>query len=81
MKGEKYLLQGQIRVELSSQNSVDQLPENLWIDTLNDSETVIDGTSAPIVVSGNEQSNAALYEYKIWANPGEKLTFVPRDMR
>lgn len=79
LRGEKYLLQGQIRVQLSSQNSVGQLPENLSIDILNDEGTVIDGSTARFVVTENEESNTALYEFEVWANPGERLTFVPRD--
>ncbi|XP_071689841.1 uncharacterized protein [Rutidosis leptorrhynchoides] len=83
LKGEKYLLQGQIRVELSSPNAADNLPENLSIDIVNVEGTVIDSSSATSVVTGNEQLNAAAiyYEYKVWANPGERLSFVPRDTR
>ncbi|KAF5820309.1 putative carboxypeptidase-like, regulatory domain superfamily, immunoglobulin-like protein [Helianthus annuus] len=80
LKGEKYLLQGEIKVDLTSQNGVDQLPKNLVVDILNDEGTIIDGTTAKFV-NENEQSNKALYEYKVWANPGEKLTFAPRDIR
>lgn len=51
------------------------------VDILNDEGKVIDGSNAKLVVSENEQSNTALYEYEIWANPGEKLTFAPQDIR
>lgn len=81
LKGEKYLVQGQIKVELSSDNGIDQLPESLSVSVLDDERTVIDSSSASLVVTGNQQSNTAVYEYKVWANPGEKLTFVPQDMR
>ncbi|XP_076883578.1 uncharacterized protein LOC143532402 [Bidens hawaiensis] len=80
LKGEKYLLKGEIKVELTSQNGVDQLPKNLVVDILNDEGTVIDGTTAKYV-NENEHSNTALYKYEVWANPGEKLTFAPRDIR
>nr|XP_043609224.1 nodal modulator 1 [Erigeron canadensis] len=79
LKGEKYLLQGQIKVESSSQNGDDQLPGNLLVSVLNDEGTVIDNTAARLVDTGNEHSNPALYEYKVWANPGERLAFVPKD--
>ncbi|CAH1417541.1 unnamed protein product [Lactuca virosa] len=81
LKGEKYLVKGQIRVELSSQDGVHQLPENFLVDILNDKGTSIDGSSARLVVTGNEQSDTANYEFEVWANPGERLTFVPRDIR
>ncbi|KAD3338151.1 hypothetical protein E3N88_33672 [Mikania micrantha] len=81
LKGEKYLLQGEIKVELTSQSGVNQLPKNLVVDILNDEGKVIDGTTAKFVGNENEQSHTALYEYKVWANPGEKLTFAPRDIR
>ncbi|KAI7745608.1 hypothetical protein M8C21_033454 [Ambrosia artemisiifolia] len=81
LKGEKYLLQGEVKVDLTSQNGVGQLPKNLVVDILNDEGTVIDGTTAKLIVNEKEQSNTGLYEYKVWANPGEKLTFAPRDIR
>ncbi|KAL7598455.1 hypothetical protein Lser_V15G27442 [Lactuca serriola] len=81
LKGEKYLVKGQIRVELSSQDGVHELPENLLVEILNDEGTSIDGSSARLVVNGNEQSDTANYEFEVWANPGERLTFVPRDIR
>ncbi|CAI9288723.1 unnamed protein product [Lactuca saligna] len=81
LKGEKYLVKGQIRVELSSQDGVHQLPENLLVEILNGKGTSIDGSSARLVVNGNEQSDTANYEFEVWANPGERLTFVPRDIR
>lgn len=81
LKGEKYLVKGQIRVELTSQNGVHQLPENLLVDVLNNKGTVIDGSSARLVVTGNKKLDTAFYEFQVWANPGEILTFVPRDIR
>lgn len=81
LKGEKYLLQGQIHVESSTLNGADHLPESLHVDILNNEGKVIDGTTAEIIANGNDQSSAAVYEYSLWANPGEKLSFVPRDLR
>ncbi|KAI3526880.1 hypothetical protein L1887_06146 [Cichorium endivia] len=77
LKGDKYLVKGQIRV----QNGVHQIPENLLVDILNDKGTVIDGSSARFVVTGSEQSDSVLYEFQVWANPGDILTFVPQDIR
>ncbi|KAM7501151.1 hypothetical protein LguiB_000055 [Lonicera macranthoides] len=81
LKGEKYLLKGQIHVESGSVDSVDKLPENILVDILNNEGTVVDGATAGLIASGNDQSSAAVYEYSIWANPGEQLTCVPRDLR
>lgn len=80
LKGEKYLVKGQIRVELSSQDGVHRLPESLLVDIVNDKGAVIDGSTAKNLVTGNEQSDTT-YEFQVWANPGERLTFVPRDTR
>lgn len=66
---------------MSSQDGVHELPENLLVEILNDEGTSIDGSSARLVVNGNEQSDTANYEFEVWANPGERLTFVPRDIR
>ncbi|KAK2968332.1 hypothetical protein RJ640_021721 [Escallonia rubra] len=76
LKGAKYLLKGQIYVESSSLNGVDKLPENILVDILNN-----EGTVSKLISNGNDQSRAAVYEYSTWANPGEELTFVPRDSR
>ncbi|KAK3034632.1 hypothetical protein RJ639_033587, partial [Escallonia herrerae] len=76
LKGAKYLLKGQIYVESSSLNGVDKLPENILVDILNN-----EGTVSKLISNGNDQSRAAVYGYSTWANPGEELTFVPRDSR
>uniref|UniRef100_A0A5B7C2M8 Putative nodal modulator 1 n=1 Tax=Davidia involucrata TaxID=16924 RepID=A0A5B7C2M8_DAVIN len=81
LKGEKYLLRGQIHVESSSLNGVEELPENILVEMLNNEGTVVDGTNARLIARENDQSGAAVYEYSVWANPGEKLAFVPRDSR
>ncbi|GFP95668.1 nodal modulator 1 [Phtheirospermum japonicum] len=76
LKGEKYLLKGQINVE-----SKENLPESIPLDILDNQETLVDGTVASLVSAEVEQSGLAVYEYSVWANIGEKLIFVPRDSR
>lgn len=51
------------------------------MDILDNNENVIDGTTATPVPSEDGQANDVVYEYSIWADPGRKFTFVPRDSR
>ncbi|KAH7862687.1 hypothetical protein Vadar_008104 [Vaccinium darrowii] len=81
LKGERYLLTGQIHVDSSSLGGVDELPETISVDILNSEGTLLDGTAARLVPSENDKASAAVYEYSVWANPGEKLTFTPQDSR
>lgn len=81
LKGERYLLTGQIHVDTSSLSGVDELPENILVDILNSEGTLLDGTSARLVPAENDKASAAVFEYSVWANPGEELTFFPQDSR
>ncbi|CAN6700135.1 unnamed protein product [Malus baccata var. baccata] len=78
LKGEKYLVKGQINVSSSSFEG--EVPENFIVDILNARGSIIDETTARLTSSGNDQS-AIVYEYSAWANRGERLTFVPKDPR
>lgn len=60
---------------------MDQIDGTIFVDILNSEGTVVDSTNARLLGDLNGQSSAAVYEYSIWANPGEKLTFVPWDSR
>ncbi|KAF9688176.1 hypothetical protein SADUNF_Sadunf02G0169900 [Salix dunnii] len=81
LKGEKYLLKGQISVELGSADGGYKLPNNIIVDILNSEGNLFDGTAASLVSHEDDQTGSALFEYSVWANLGEKLTFVPRDPR
>ncbi|WRX09322.1 hypothetical protein QQP08_001809 [Theobroma cacao] len=78
LKGEKYLLGGQINVNSSSS---DELPVSIVLDILNGEGMVMHSTNANLASSVNDQIRTAVYEYSVWANLGEKLTFLPRDPR
>ncbi|XP_017985129.1 PREDICTED: nodal modulator 1 isoform X2 [Theobroma cacao] len=78
LKGEKYLLRGQINVNSSSS---DELPVSIVLDILNGEGMVMHSTNANLASSVNDQIRTAVYEYSVWANLGEKLTFLPRDPR
>ncbi|XP_062006215.1 uncharacterized protein LOC133723403 [Rosa rugosa] len=81
LKGEKYLLKGQINVASSSFDGGNKLSENFIVDILNTGGSIIDSTTAGLTSTGNEQASYSVYEFSVWANLGEKLTFVPRDPR
>ncbi|CAK7348450.1 unnamed protein product [Dovyalis caffra] len=81
LKGEKYLLKGQISIELSLADDGYELPNHIIVDILNSEGNLFDGTTASLLSHGIDQTGSALYEYSVWANLGEKLTFVPRDPR
>lgn len=81
LKGERYLLTGQIHVDSSSLSGVDELPENILVGILDCEGTLLNGTSARLVPAENDKASAAVFEYSVWANPGEKLTFAPQDSR
>lgn len=57
------------------------LPKSIIVDIMNREGMVIDDTTASLASGGSVQTRAVVYEYSVWANLGEKLTFVPRDSR
>ncbi|KAF8394679.1 hypothetical protein HHK36_020896 [Tetracentron sinense] len=81
LKGEKYLLRGQIHVVSSLHHNVYDVPEIIIVDILNSDGAFIDASTARVISNGNDQTGAAVYDYSVWANLGEKLTFVPWDSR
>lgn len=76
LKGEKYLLKGHINVD-SDKN----LPDDIPVDIFDNEEKLVGSTTARVVSTEADPSRAAIYEYSVWANFGEKLNFVPRDSR
>ncbi|BAT86244.1 hypothetical protein VIGAN_04387700 [Vigna angularis var. angularis] len=78
LTGEKYLLKGQINVQ---SGSLDALPEKIVVDIKHEGAGVIDYTTATLKSHGKDQTETAIFEYSVWANLEEKLTFVPWDSR
>lgn len=78
LSGEKYLLKGQINVQ---SGSLEALPENIVVDIKHDGTGVIDYATATHKSHVEDQTDTAIFEYSVWANLGEKLTFVPSDSR
>lgn len=62
-------------------SSLNALPENIVVNIQNDGADVIDSATAILKSHANDQTNTAIFEYSVWANLGEKLTFVPQDSR
>ncbi|KAI4349753.1 hypothetical protein L6164_010313 [Bauhinia variegata] len=78
LKGEKYLLKGQINAQSSS---LDELPENIIVDIQTGGAGGVDAVKAFRTAHGKDETSIAIFEYSAWASIGEKLTFIPRDSR
>lgn len=59
----------------------DALPEKIVVDIYHEGAGVGDNAMAILKSHGKDETNTSVFEYSVWANPGEKLTFVPRDSR
>ncbi|KAJ8899145.1 hypothetical protein K2173_011142 [Erythroxylum novogranatense] len=81
LKGEKYLLRGQIMVDLSSAVVANELPNNIPIDIVDGEGSLIDSTAATIASSTSDQMHSAVYEYSVWSTLGAKQIFIPQDSR
>ncbi|KAG6575758.1 Nodal modulator 1, partial [Cucurbita argyrosperma subsp. sororia] len=80
LRGEKYLLKGQINVDPVSLGAY-ELPESILLNIVGSGGSVIDNTEAKLTSDVKDQLNSALYEYSVWASFGEEITFVPVDTR
>ncbi|WJX79873.1 hypothetical protein P8452_62950 [Trifolium repens] len=78
LKGEKHLIRGQINVHTGL---LDALPEKIVVDIYRDGADIADNAVAIFKSHAKDQTNTSVFEYSVWANPGEKLTFAPRDSR
>ncbi|KAL6976666.1 hypothetical protein U1Q18_025453 [Sarracenia purpurea var. burkii] len=55
LRGEKYLLKGQIHVNSSLLSGVDELPENMLVNIVNNEGILLEGTTARLVTTGDDQ--------------------------
>lgn len=76
LKGETYLLKGNINVDFKK-----NLPDDIPVNIFDDQETLVGSTTARLVSSEGDATGASIYEYSVWAKFGEKLNFVPQDSR
>jgi len=60
---------------------LDALPEKIVVDIKHDEAGVIDYATATLKSHAKDQTDTAIFEYSVWGNLGEKLTFVPWDSR
>ncbi|CAH9140431.1 unnamed protein product [Cuscuta epithymum] len=81
LKGEKYLLKGQLHVDPSSLSGSQYLPQNIQVDVLDTEGSVVGHIAAIPSHNDIDQSNSVVYEYSTWAMPGDKFIFVPQDSR
>lgn len=51
------------------------------MDILNGDGSISNRTTATLTSPANDQTSYAVYEFSLWANLGDQLTFVPRDPR
>ncbi|XP_021744068.1 nodal modulator 1-like [Chenopodium quinoa] len=80
LKGEKYLVKGQINVDRTSVTSV-ELPESIVIDVFENGNVLADGTIAKLLPDQSDETEVALYKYSMWVNPGQKITIIPSESR
>lgn len=51
------------------------------MDVRKNDDTVVEASTTRLLSDRNDQTGTAMYEYSVWANLGEKLSLVPRDLR
>lgn len=51
------------------------------MDILDGAGSISNRTTATLASPANDQTSYAVYEFSLWANLGDTLTFVPRDPR
>ena len=61
--------------------SPNEVPESIALDIFDSKSGVADSAIARLVPNQNDGTNAAVYEYSLWAHRGQKITLVPRDSR
>ncbi|PIA38038.1 hypothetical protein AQUCO_02900110v1 [Aquilegia coerulea] len=81
LKADKYLLEGKIHVEASLHANVNELSESIIVDAITSDGEVIDASPARLVPHANDITTSIVFNYSIWANLGDELTLVPRDLR
>ncbi|XP_038980298.1 nodal modulator 1 [Phoenix dactylifera] len=81
LTGKKYLLKGEIHMDLALNPDAVDLSEHIVVDILNRDGVFLDTISTKFASDINDQRTVAVYEYSIWSDLGEEFIFVPRDSR
>ncbi|KAG8045309.1 hypothetical protein GUJ93_ZPchr0008g12534 [Zizania palustris] len=78
ISAKKYLVRGELHVELGSLQEVD-LSEDIVVDVFKSDGSFIKKISATPVVGKSYENDINAFEYSIWADLREDFIFVPRD--
>ncbi|XP_052152388.1 uncharacterized protein LOC127770634 [Oryza glaberrima] len=78
ISAKKYLVRGELHVEMGSLQEID-LSKNIGVDVFKSDGSFIEKISATPVLGKSYQNDISAFEYSIWAEFGEDFIFVPRD--
>lgn len=81
LTGKKYLLKGEVHMDLALNQDAVDLSEHIVVDMFNRDGVFLDTISTKFAPDINDQRAVAVCEYSIWSNLGEEFIFVPRDSR
>lgn len=81
LKGDKYLLKGEIHIDPASQMEGRELLDNILVDILDRDHRIVGQDIARVILDDNDVTSGAVYKYSYWANLGDELIFVPQDLR
>ncbi|KAG1338774.1 nodal modulator 1 [Cocos nucifera] len=81
LTGKKYLLKGEVHMDLALNRDAVDLSEHIVVDIFNRDGVLLDTISTKFAPDINDQRAVAVYEYSIWSNLGEEFIFAPRDSR
>ncbi|AQK91368.1 Carbohydrate-binding-like fold [Zea mays] len=78
INAKKYLVKGEIHVDMSSiQENIDS--KDIVVDILKSDGSFIEKISTSLVLGKDNQNDFTAFEYSIWADLGEDFIFVPHD--
>jgi len=75
----KYLVRGEIHVDISSPLEEIDLLEDIVVDAFKSGESSVDKISTIPVLGKSHQNGITAFEYSTWTDLGEDLIFFPRD--
>eukprot|EP01018_Ginkgo_biloba_P010299 Gb_36584 [translate_table: standard] len=82
LTGQKYLLSREIHIDLSQCPEANELSESMVVYIWQEDGAFVDmNNHVRLVPAANRSSEIVVYEYSCWANIGDELVFVPRDLR
>uniref|UniRef100_A0A453EWA3 Uncharacterized protein n=1 Tax=Aegilops tauschii subsp. strangulata TaxID=200361 RepID=A0A453EWA3_AEGTS len=79
ISAKKYLVRGEIHVDISSPLEEIDLLEDIVVDAFKSNGSSIDEISTMPVFAKSYQNGITVFEYSTWTDLGEDFIFVPRD--